>query len=545
MHGVSAIIAVILIIVIVVALVVMTYIFSLSIFTTTTSRTEQSINTSTKSFLTNMKIESVSDDKIYIRNIGQTDITDFGLFIGDSPIGYDVDKIPLPPGEVATITINKIYNEVTGSYEIPAGDIKISSGAVSVTYKNYQGDMCGSYPEIVNQQSFSSFTNPVKGYTVKATACDAEGLKNMTGCEIYYKRKNDRVDFSIIYKDSISFPEVIYNNSTGDCTFNITVLDTGDLYWSNYSGSVSSHSLAIDNNYVYIGDTGSVVYKYLKEDGSLEISRDVGTGTTVRGLSIDNDFIYFGDANSNLTKVRKTDLQIDLTIKYSISSYPIYATAVDDTGVYWGNNQYNVSKVNKTNLGQIFWTLDYGSGTVTDMDVDESYLYFAASADYNITKVDKNTGAKIWSIKPSPTGTRWAVVLDGNNLWVGDSNYILWQIDKVTGNIINYTDYGTGVIYEISFDNDFLYLSDNAGNLNKVNKTSKEREYLSNFGAISYGLACDMDYCYSVSSNFAAKIFKDVNSKNYKTGEKIASLVRFYDGDFNSVETYESVNTFP
>ena len=541
MRGISAIIVVILVLMIVIALVALMYMFSSGIFTATTSSATQSINQTTKALFTNMKIEGVNGNRIFIRNLGQSDLTDFKIYIGDTSMDYEIDKLPLPPGEMTTIKIKQIdYEDPPESgnwyHGVPPGDIKITTGTgLTSTYKQYSYASVpesNNAPVVASEQSFIDFTEPVKGFKITATVSDADGLNDIVYCGINYRRENDIMASVSYYKDSMSNPtEVIYNSLDGSCTFNITSLDTSPVYWSNYAGTQQHHSLTLDNDYIYTVDQLLVVRKYNKATGNIERFVDMGAGTYGRGMSSDADFLYFGDSNFNLTKVRKSDLQRNLTIKYgTTTTYDIYTTAVDDTGVYWGNRQYNISKVNKTNLAQILWSADYGGAFVYDIDIDSEYLYAVDSLG-NITKINKTsvgTAQQIWSIRPNSYG-RYSIVVDGGYLWVGDSKSTLWQINKVDGSVINSTNYtpyyGSPSIYmyEITFDDNFIYFSDNTGSVQRVNKISKDIENWYSLGGNTFAFGCDATYCYASPSSAIYSFFKDANVGNYSTSESILS----------------------
>lgn len=569
MRGISSIIVVVLILMIVVALAGLTYMFSSAIFTSTTATTKQSITKTTAGLLANMKIESVSGNKVYVRNVGQTDLSNFSVYIGDAPVEYEIDKPLLSPGDMAAIRIKKIYNVTSGIWEVPSGDMRVTTSEGPLgEYKNYQG-YSGDLPlEILNQQSFVSFTYPVNGYSAIATVYDGDGLADIQPyCYIQYWRENDRAGLGYQYKDSSSYPEdVVYDPTNGNCKANITTFDAQNVYWSNYTTySFNQHSLILDGDYVFTGDSALNVAKWLIGDGSLVSIQDEGSGVTLRGMSNDSEFIYFGDNSYNLTKVRKSDLQRNLTFKYPATTGTIYSTAVDDTGLYFGTSSYNITKVNKTNFAQRFWSVDYGSYVVNDIEVDADYLYAVDNAG-NITKLNKTsvgTGQKIWSIRPSQPSIvpKYALALEGNNLWVVGGGSVLWQIDKTSGAILNYTDYtnifysGSSVsMYEITYDNDFIYFSDSWSWINRVNKTSKEIETVFYAPGIGYGLACDANYCYSSTTSYVVKFSKiplyDIYGNlypgnNYTSSERITSFIYFYDLYWNGAQTTEATNAIP
>ena len=92
MKSISAIIVIILILMIVVALAGMSYMFFTVIITSTTETTEESIERATTGMLANMKIESMSTNDVYVRNVGQSSLTGFAVYINDEPAHFDISS---------------------------------------------------------------------------------------------------------------------------------------------------------------------------------------------------------------------------------------------------------------------------------------------------------------------------------------------------------------------------------------------------------------------------------------------------------------------
>ena len=110
MKAISAIIVIILVLMIVVALAALSYAFFSGILTSTTETTEESIERATTTMLAQMKIESASGNNIYVRNTGQTDVSDFSVYINDKPADFNFPDT-VEPGETATITITDFIKE--------------------------------------------------------------------------------------------------------------------------------------------------------------------------------------------------------------------------------------------------------------------------------------------------------------------------------------------------------------------------------------------------------------------------------------------------
>ncbi len=90
---------------IVVALVGLSYMFFSGILTSTTEETEESIEKTTTSLLTQMKIETASESNIYIRNIGQSDVSNLFVYVDDEPVEVTVNPSIIKPGELGTVSV--------------------------------------------------------------------------------------------------------------------------------------------------------------------------------------------------------------------------------------------------------------------------------------------------------------------------------------------------------------------------------------------------------------------------------------------------------
>src|SRR5437867_2152801 len=102
MKGLSSIIAVVLILLITVSLSALAYLFFGNVFAeltqTGSNESEKIITTLTSSML----IDSATENQIFIRNTGQSDLTKFFITLNGIPINFTIDKPVLPNGEIAT-----------------------------------------------------------------------------------------------------------------------------------------------------------------------------------------------------------------------------------------------------------------------------------------------------------------------------------------------------------------------------------------------------------------------------------------------------------
>jgi FlaG/FlaF family flagellin (archaellin) len=143
MRGLSTIIIIILFLMIAIALAALSYTFFVGAFQTVTKSGEQAISKATTSGQALMKIESVSEDKIYIRNIGQVSLSDISVYVGDVPASYTINPEVVLPGQVATITI---LNALSGEIEITTAE-----GALSIqgNYPGFSGAPADNPPNFV------------------------------------------------------------------------------------------------------------------------------------------------------------------------------------------------------------------------------------------------------------------------------------------------------------------------------------------------------------------------------------------------------------
>jgi len=116
MKAVSTVIIIILILMISVALSALSYMFFTRIYTTVTATTSSAVSQAVTSATALMKIESISINTAYVRNIGQSDLSNFSVYVGDKlASNFTVTPSVVKRGEVGTI---KIYDFIKENDEI-------------------------------------------------------------------------------------------------------------------------------------------------------------------------------------------------------------------------------------------------------------------------------------------------------------------------------------------------------------------------------------------------------------------------------------------
>jgi len=113
-----------------VALSALSYTFFIGIFASVRASGTEAIERAATAGQAMMKIESVSGNQVFIRNVGQVNLSNFEVYVGDTPVDYTIDNPTLSPGDVATVSFTSA----------PAGDIRVTTGegALSI-YNNYLG----------------------------------------------------------------------------------------------------------------------------------------------------------------------------------------------------------------------------------------------------------------------------------------------------------------------------------------------------------------------------------------------------------------------
>ena len=274
MKGVSTVVLVIIILMIVVALSALAYTWFIGIYQTITQTGAEAIETASTAGQAMMKIESVSDNQIYIRNTGQVDLTDINVYVGDTAVSATVTPSIVPPGDVATITFTSA----------PSGDIKVTTGEGALSIRgNYPG-YTDTFPKYStshsNPATYSSSTvtwmnvtwTDNKGISFVRTESNYSGLVNYTPTQsgdVYYLNRvlpagvhrwrsfaNDTVDqwnttttqtFTInkaastvyLYINTTRSNKAYSINSIVNYTSQMSSPTTGNVeLWTNYSNGV-------------------------------------------------------------------------------------------------------------------------------------------------------------------------------------------------------------------------------------------------------------------------------------------------------------------
>ena len=105
MRGVSGVIVVILLLMISVALAGAAYTFLSATMASTTSSASSAVSATTSSMLTSFVIESVDVAKLYVRNTGQSDLSNISVYVNDALAHFNVTPSIIKAGQIGTVTI--------------------------------------------------------------------------------------------------------------------------------------------------------------------------------------------------------------------------------------------------------------------------------------------------------------------------------------------------------------------------------------------------------------------------------------------------------
>jgi hypothetical protein len=112
--------------------------------------------------LTSFTIESIKDNKIYVRNTGQTTLENLGVYANDKRCQYiNASPSSIAPGQVGLLTV----------YDIPGGVIKVTSAtgfSATKTITNYCLDSiaCWRFNEESGLTAYDSSGYGISGYLV-------------------------------------------------------------------------------------------------------------------------------------------------------------------------------------------------------------------------------------------------------------------------------------------------------------------------------------------------------------------------------------------
>ena len=110
MHAISEIIVIIMVVIIIISLIGMFYVFSSGLTTSTISSTETSVNNTMAGVMTQIRVVSSSENEIYIRNTGTTELSEISVLVNGEPTNFNFPKA-IGREDIGTIRMLDPFNE--------------------------------------------------------------------------------------------------------------------------------------------------------------------------------------------------------------------------------------------------------------------------------------------------------------------------------------------------------------------------------------------------------------------------------------------------
>ena len=193
----------------------------------------------------------------------------------------------------------------------------------------------------------------------------------------------------------------------------------------DYGGSI--WSITSDDNYLYVGGgTTQKVWKLNKSDLS-KVSESIDYGGDIKSITSDDNYLYVGGTTTQkVYKLKKSDLsKVSETIDYGGR---ICSITSDDNYLYVVGSTQKVWKLNKSNLSKVSESIDYG-GDIRSITSDDNYLYVGGTTKKKVYKFNKSDLSKV-SESISYGDTIWSITSDDNYLYVGGSTQKVWKLKK-------------------------------------------------------------------------------------------------------------------
>lgn len=131
MRGVSALIVTILLLMMSVSLASMGYIFITQSASETIEAAETISEQSATNLLSEMKIDSITDNVVQVKNTGKTTISNFAVYVNEMPVSATSDPTSIEPGSIAEITLSSTPD--------PGDVVKVTSAQGSFAIKSVPG----------------------------------------------------------------------------------------------------------------------------------------------------------------------------------------------------------------------------------------------------------------------------------------------------------------------------------------------------------------------------------------------------------------------
>lgn len=276
MKAVSNVIVVILILMISVTLASLGYIFFLEVTTSTTETGMKAVEKSTSTLLSQMVIESITRDNIYIRNRGKTNLTGFAVYENDKPVNFSGPSVVMPD-KLGTINISLCSGlvEVTAAQGIKASKKFEDPGIIlCLRFEEGQGTTTTDLVQGLNINLNGNWVEGKYGGAYQFIGAGWVSTNFGTGIGsgreyVFYFRLPDTSDTTGTFFCTDDVSDTNIEDNLGQTTYGnrgcgISWLNAGfnvnDVQWHKFVFTKSSDStLCLDDNCVNVGDaTGNV-----------------------------------------------------------------------------------------------------------------------------------------------------------------------------------------------------------------------------------------------------------------------------------------------
>lgn len=190
MKGVSTVIAVILILMITVAMAALAYVWFTGVLggliQVGNVQTNRTITGLTSSFL----IESTSDNQIYVRNTGESELSDFSVYINDVLVNVSSQPLSIGPDEVGTIAVSSYLGNKENTLKVTTGQgvTAVKSDFGAIFYDNFNDGNDNLWSRTVNPNNIAVVNGEYKFDTIATSRIDDANFSDFT---FEYKMKHD------------------------------------------------------------------------------------------------------------------------------------------------------------------------------------------------------------------------------------------------------------------------------------------------------------------------------------------------------------------
>ena len=295
--------ATVLIVVITVAIIGLAYGWSVGMFETVSDTSTELVEQQAKIGMARIEVRSATANKIYIRNTGQIDVTEFTVFKNGIQITSDnLDIVPeaLPTGDTGSIvSLSGIFAEVG---EVNVIKITTAEGAeVEITVSNLG--------ETISYTQGSSGTGPIISEITPDTVTEVPVYVDLSGLDKYVVTGDTTLlpgTYDIVGRGDYGAIMIEANDVTLDCNGATLIGDWGiGIESEGYSNLVIKNCNVLNYNYgilLHVSSNNNLIENNTIIGGGFsaitiwDSSNNIITGNTLNSL---NKGIHFQDLCEN------------------------------------------------------------------------------------------------------------------------------------------------------------------------------------------------------------------------------------------------------